>query len=204
MKRRNRAIVILVLFCLWSNGCDIKARGSQITSPPPTTTRNLTPTPRPTATPTIMPTEPGDRFTSMDGSFSFVMADGWKVIEENDNLLRVTGPERGGFYPNFVVSQTKDVMMLEWWSATFQDDIKANLGITTQLSEDFIKTDTGETCFRWEFKAIREGIEYHHIFYMYESGDWKMVIGYTRLENAGEDQDAPIDAAMLTVLYSRE
>jgi hypothetical protein len=38
---------------------------------------------------------------------------------------------------------------------------------------------------------------------MYESGDWKIVFGYTRLENAGEDQDAPIDATMRTVQYQR-
>ena len=151
-----------------------------------------------------MPIVSEERFTSVDGSYSFVMADGWKVTEENDSMLRVTGPERGGFFPNFVVSQTEDFMMLEFWSATFQDDIKANLGVTTQISEDFITTNAGETCFRWEFKANREGIEYHHIFYMYESGDWKLVVGYTRLENAGEDQDASIDEVMRTVLYSRE
>lgn len=203
MKRRILVTVVLVLFCLWLNGCRLNARESEITSPPPTTTPHLTPTPRPISTPTSMPTESGERFTSMDSSYSFVMPTGWTVIEENDNLLRVTGPERGGFSPNFVVSQTKDVMMLEWWSATFQDDIKANLGVTTQISEDFIKTDAGETCFRWEFNAIREGIGYHHIFYMYESGDWKIVFGYTRLENAGEDQDAPIDATMRTVQYQR-
>ena len=48
-------------------------------------------------------------------------------------------------------------MMLEWWSAIFQGDIIDNLDGYSQISEDFIQTDTGYTCFRWEFTSTRQG-----------------------------------------------
>ena len=207
MKQKNFLSILLIVSTLLLLNCQTISGILATETPTVTATATTTPTqtPKPTATrrPSLTPTPEAGRYTSPDGSFSFVMPEGWEVTQEDNTIIKISGPEVNNFNPNLVASQTEGEMMLEWWSATFQDDIIANLEGYSLISEDFIQTDSGETCFRWELKSTRQGKTFHHIFYMYESGDWKLIIAYTRLEKAGAEDDVMIEASMRSVIYER-
>ena len=199
MKQLNLYFILFIIICLIL-ACNQSGTGSTSTSVPPTV---VAPTPKPTSTPTPNPTPDETRFTSPDGYYSFIMPEGWELTENDNGFIRISGPSGKKYTPNLVASQTEDLMMLELWSAIFQDAILKNLGDAALISEDFIDTDEGKLYFRWEFQAEQQGDRYHHIFYMYGSGDWKLVIAYTRLENEGAEYDVLIDAAMRSVQYNR-
>jgi hypothetical protein len=207
VKQKNIVSILIIIGVLLSTNCQ-SISGILATETPTitaTATATATQTPRPTATrrPSPTPTPEAGRYTSPDGFFSFVMPEGWEVTREDNDIIQISGPEVNNFNPNLVASQVEGMFMLEGWSAMFQDEIMDSLEGYSLISEDFIQTDTGETCFRWEFKTTRQGKAFHHIFYMYESGDWKLVIAYTRLEKAGTEEDAMIEASMRSVIYER-
>lgn len=92
---------------------------------------------------------------------------------------------------------------LAFYTALVQDRIMEGLPSLEQISEDFLNTVTGEVYFRWEFTNFKEGILYHRVIYFYESGDWKLAILYSRLEDQGKEYDRLIDEIMNTVEFKR-
>jgi len=64
-------------------------------------------------------------------------------------------------------------------------------------------TDEGKDYFRWEVTYIQLGQKVHQVFYFFESGDWKLVITYSRLNNSGKEYDELMDETMQTVEFKR-
>lgn len=202
----KRAILaMLVIISVVLTGCQVapSAAASPTLSATPTVAQPPGNTPRPSAT--VKPNEislgDDERFASPDGTFSFPLPEGWEFISQGDGFFRFSGPGSGSNAPSLVISQMQDQWPFEMWTAMFQDDIAESLNEVDRSSEDFLATEDGQTYFRWEFSAVREGNTYHHIFYMYGSGDWKLVFGYTRPEKSGVENDTAIDTAMQAVIY---
>ncbi len=89
------------------------------------------------------------------------------------------------------------------YSAVVQDSLAGQLQNLNTISEEFLTTDEGHTYFRWEITHVAEGRTLHQVLYFFESGDWKLVITYTRLNDAGAEYDTLVDEAMETVRYTR-
>ena len=145
----------------------------------------------------------GERFTSPDGYYSFTLPDEWELTEEASGFVRISAPSSDGYVPNLVTSQAEGKTVLEFWSATFQDAIIPTMEGYSLISEEFFHTDSEDIYFRWESTSTQLGLMYHHVFYTFESGAWKLVILYTRLEDAGAEWDDAVDASMRSVLFSR-
>jgi len=145
----------------------------------------------------------GERFTSSDGFYSFLLPDEWELSEETSGFVRISAPTSDGYAPNLVTSQAEDRTVLEFWAITFRDAIITTMEGYSQISEDFLKSDAREMFYRWEATSTQQGLNYHHVFYLFESDAWKLVILYTRLEDAGAEWDDAVDASMRSVLFSR-
>ena len=187
----------------------------------PTPTATMTATPTPTATPTetstptrtatktkpptktATPTQTHDpkRYYAPDNSFSLVPPEGWTPADVDLDYPGLIGPTVGNFNLNLRFFREKYRFDVFWYAARVQDDLKDKLQNLSQISEDFLTTDEGKDYFRWEFTDTQEGVIYHHVYYFYESGDWKLVINYTRLRNQGSEYDTVVDEAMKTVRF---
>jgi hypothetical protein len=205
MKQKNILSILFIISILLSTNCQVMS-GILATETPTitattTATPTLTPRPTPTRRPSLTPTPEAGRYTNPDGSFSFIMPEDWEIEDEGDEYTVIRGPAKGGFQPTLLIARISDPMMLELWTASVQDDTIAMMKGYSQISEEFIESDDGDTFFRWEFTATQNGSKYHFTFYMYDPGTWKLVISYMRLEKAGAEDDAMIDASMRSVLY---
>ena len=205
MKQKNILSIPFIIGILISTNCQsisgILATETPTVTATATATATQTPRPTPTRRPSLTPTPEAGRYTSPDGSFSFVMPEDWEIEDEGDEYSVIRGPAKGGFQPTLIIARISDPMMLELWTASAQDDTISVMKGYSQISEDFLETDAGETYFRWEFTATQNGSKYHFVFYMYDAGSWKLVISYMRLDRAGAEDDALVDAAMRSVLY---
>jgi predicted secreted protein len=144
-----------------------------------------------------------ERYISSDGSWSINLPEGWALNTEDTVYTTISGPGEVGSQPQLMVKQEWSEIVLELWAAAFQQDILASWEGYSRISEDYLQTDAGETCFRWEFNSTHQNALFHHIVYLFESGDWKLVMIYSRFEDIGAEQDASIDAAMRSVQYQR-
>ena len=73
----------------------------------------------------------------------------------------------------------------------------------TTISEDFLVTSEGKDYFRWEFTYTQLGKKVHQVVYFFESGDWTLIIAYTRLADQASEYDALVEESMKTVRYER-
>jgi hypothetical protein len=113
------------------------------------------------------------------------------------------GPKVGDFAVNLVFIQEESPFPVAFYSAVVQDSLIGGLQDPKQIQEDFLLTDEGKDYFRWEITHVQQGVTYHQVLYFFESGDWKLVITYTRLNDQGAENDALVEAAMKTVRYRR-
>jgi hypothetical protein len=170
----------------------------------PTPTQTATPTTTPTITPTPTETRDPNRYYTPDNSFSLVPPDNWQEKEVGLKYPALMGPVVGKVNLNLVFAEESSTFMLAFYSALLQDSVKKVIPNLTQISEDFLTTDEGKEYFRWAITDTQNNIQFHQVFYMYESGDWKLTITYTRSISAGAEYDAAVDAAMKTVLFTRQ
>lgn len=174
-----------------------------------TPTETLTPTPSetPTEKPTITltPTNTSDpnRYTAPDNTFSFVKLEGWEPQELGLQYPALIGPIIEDFALNLVFMQEESTFPLAFYAAVQQDAVVEALENPRLISEDFLVTDEGKDYFRWEFVNDLEGVTYHQVFYVFESGDWKLLITYTRPDHLGSEYDSLVDEAMTTVRFER-
>ena len=205
MRQKNFLSILLIISSLLLINCQSISAILATETPTITATATVTPTqtPRPTPTrrPSLTPTPEAGRYTNPDGSYSLVMPEGWEVTNEEGDYSLIRGPARAGFQPSLIIGKITDSATLETWAAEIQDETIGMMKGYSQISEDFIETDAGDSCFRWEFTANQNGVKYHFIFYLFDPGSWKIVITYMRLEKAGEEDDALVDASMRSVLY---
>ncbi len=167
----------------------------------PTPTETLTQTPTSTNTPTSTP-DP-HRYQAPDGTFSFTMLEGWEEMRIGLEYPALKGPMAGGFDLNLVFIQEEAAFPMAFYSALIQGSIEENFQEVTQVSEDFLVTAEGKDYFRWVMTHKQQGKTFRQTFYFYESGDWKLIITYSRLNNAGEEYDDLIDEVMQTVEFKR-
>ena len=99
----------------------------------------------------------------------------------------------------------KSAFPLPFYSALMQDSVKASFTDVQDISEDFLTTVEGNEYFRWKIADTQKGVLYYQVLYMYESGDRKLVITYTRPAGTlGEEYDAVVDDAMTTVQFTHK
>lgn len=175
----------------------------------PTPTETFTPTPSetPTQTPTktSTPTNTPDpnRYYAPDGTYSFAALEGWEEVNAGLAYPALMGPTVDGFNLNLVFMQEESTYPLAFYTALVQGSVEDIYPDLSQIGEEFLLTDEGKEYFRWEISYIQFGVKVHQVFYFFESGDWKLGITYSRLNNAGKEYDALIDAAMQTVEFNR-
>jgi hypothetical protein len=182
-----------------------------------TPTPTLTPTPTETSTPTLTPTSTNtatktptatqtpdpNRYYAPDKSYSLIPPEGWQPVDAGLEYPALVGPEVGNYSPNLVFNQERYSFPMAFYSAVVQDSLAESLQNLTTIGEEFLTTDQGKEYFRWEVTDTRQGVTYHQVFYFFESGDWKLVITYSRLNSQGSENDALVDEAMKTVIYVR-
>jgi len=113
------------------------------------------------------------------------------------------GPQLGTTMLTLNFYQEEVEFPLAFYTAIFQDSFSQEIADFDTISEEFLATSEGLEYFRWEFEAIIDGKSVHHIFCFFESGDWKLIISYTRLRSLGAEYDALVDEAMQTVRFER-
>jgi hypothetical protein len=172
----------------------------------PTTTPTQTATATATSTPTLTPsptvTLNPDLYYALDNSFTLMAPKGWLPADAQTDYPALKGPLAGNYAPNLTFFEDQSRYPMAFYSAIFQDRMQEQLTAYRQLKEEFLTTATGQDYFRWELEHTRGGAVFHQILYFYESGDWKLVITYTRLRSQGPKNDALIDAAMQTVQFT--
>jgi len=175
----------------------------------PTPTETFTPTPSetPTQTPTKTSTPTNtpnpNRYYSSDGTFSFAALEGWEELNAGLAYPALIGPTVDGFSVNLVFVQEESTYPLAFYTALLQGTFEEIYPDVTQISEDFLLTDEGEEYFRWEISYIQLGIKVRQVLYIFESGDWKLAITYSRRYDSGKEYDELIDATMQTVEFNR-
>ncbi len=168
----------------------------------PTPTQTPTRTPTPTLADTPTPTPNPDLYIAPDNSFSIGGLQGWTPADIGLKYPVLIGPKVGNFSPNLVFVVDKSTFPLAFYSAQVQDSAKAILTDVKDISEDFLTTAERKDYFRWVIDNTQKGVVYRQVFYMFESGDGKLVITYTRPANQGQEYDEIIDEAMLTVKFT--
>ena len=173
-------------------------------TPTPTWTATKTKPSTKTATPTQ--THDPNRYYAPDDSYSLIPPVGWTPADMGLDYPGLIGPTVGNFNLNlrFIRENTASFKLayeVFAYAAFVQESLKEKLQDLSQISEDFLTTDEGKDYFRWEFTDTQEDVIYHHVFYFYASGDWKLVINYTRPRNQGSEYDTEVDDAMKTVRF---
>ncbi len=191
----------------WTPTYTATATATDTPTPTPTDTPSPTSTSTPTLTPTITqtPTQTPDpnRFYAPDGSFSLIPPEGWQSQEAGMQYPALAGPRLGNFTLNLVFIQEKSTFPMAMYSAFVQDALKETLKGLKEIKEDFLTTAEGKEYFRWEIQSTMQGVAYHQVLYFFESGDWKLVITYTRPLSQGSEYDAQVDEAMQTVRFDK-
>jgi hypothetical protein len=113
------------------------------------------------------------------------------------------GPEAGNYSPNLIFIQEESPFPMAFYSAMIQESVMDSSENLTQISEDFLVTEGGKDYFRWQTVTVQQGVAYQQVFYFFESGDWKLVVIYTRLRDFGSQYDDMVDEAMSTVRFKR-
>lgn len=88
-------------------------------------------------------------------------------------------------------------------TAMVQEELTEALQGYKQIREDFLVTNEGEDYFRWEYGHQIDETRAHQVMYFFESGNWLLIITYSRPQAAGSDYDSLVDEAMKTVRYKR-
>lgn len=179
----------------------------------PRITYRATPTPgptytkRPTRTPTITDTPDPNRYNSPNLDYSLVAPAGWRQGDLDLDDPALIGPKIGDYEINLIFYQEKAVMGSGFYSAVLQDDLERNLTGFVSLSEDYLSTLEGQDYFRWEMTHTLKGVKMRRVFYFFDSssssGEWVLVITYTRPSSAGSEYDQEVEKAISTVRYSR-
>ncbi len=169
-------------------------------TPTPTNTATHTPTATLTAIPTA--THNPDVYYAPDNSFSIDGLKGWEPRDIGLKYPALIGPTVGKFNLNLVFVVDKSTFMLAFYSALVQDGIKASVTVLKEISEDFLTTNDGKEYFRWVIEDSIKDVVYYQVVYMFESGDGKLVITYTRLVDRGQEFDKVVDEAMKTVQFT--
>jgi hypothetical protein len=162
-------------------------------TPTPTQTPTATLTPTPTNTPT--PTKDPDRYYASNGSFSLKMPVGWQTQDMGLKYLAIVGPVVNGFAENIViVDETNDSTSSEY-SAALQIVLTASDPNLKVVSEESMATPDGLEYIRLAVDYSNQGQQVQQIFYIFQQGDTKYTLIYSRPSNASSENDPIVDEA---------
>ena len=166
-----------------------------------TPTATATPTPTKTATPTQTP-DP-NRVYGPNGAYSIIPPEGWELAEIDGTDPALIGPYIASCdcSVNVRFLQESSPFPVAMYSAFIQDSMKENLPDLNQISEDFGKTAAGLDYFRWEFKSTQSGKLIHQVVFFFESGDWKLIIIYSRPEIYASENDSLVEQALQSLEF---
>jgi len=169
------------------------------TTPTPTLTPTATASPTSTSSPT--PTQDPNRYYPPDNSFSILIPEGWQTVDLGIEYPALLGPQVAGISQNMVfVSETYD-FPLAFYTALLQDKIITNLESLTSISEDFLATSSGIDYFHWVTERTEQSTRLRQIYYIFENGDFKLTIIFTRQSGEAAEQDAIIDGIIDTISF---
>ncbi len=114
------------------------------------------------------------------------------------------GPRFGSFTLNLVMGEEETSISMASYVAVLKEAMSKIYPALKPISEDFLTTEDGKEYFRWVFNNSAQGMTLRQIYYLYDSGNWKLSIVYTRLSAQGAENDALVDAAMKTVRFERK
>jgi hypothetical protein len=169
-------------------------------TPSPTPTNTPTPTLSPTATSSPTSTQDPNRYSPPDNSFSIMLPEGWQSVDLGMEYPGLLGPRVEGIFQNLVFVYETSTFPLAFYAAVVQDNVTSTLEEFSSLSEDFLTTSSGIDYFRWVTENSQQATRVRQVFYMFENGDWKLTIIYTRQSGEAPEQDAIIDGIMDTII----
>jgi hypothetical protein len=176
-------------------------------TPSPTLTETPTPTLTPTATasPTstssLTPTQDPNRYYPPDNSFSILIPDGWRIVDLGIAYPGLLGPLVDGISQNVVFVSETYGFPLAFYTALLQDKIITNVESLTSISEDFLTTSSGLDYFRWVTERTVQSTRLRQIYYIFENGDFKLTIIYTRQSGEAPEQDAIIADSLDSIRF---
>ena len=152
-----------------------------------------------------MPTETldPDYYYADDLTFSFIPPEDWEPLDIGLEYPALFGPTIDEFNLNLIMVEEQPGFPMAFYTALVQDNYVSIFPDLTTISEEFLFTNEGKDYFRWEVTLTQEGVKIRQIFYFFESGDWTLMIAYTRPADQGSEFDAQVDEAMLTVRFTR-
>jgi hypothetical protein len=180
-------------------------------TPTDTSTPTETPTPTNTSTPTQTPTKTATPTQTLDPNYyyapdltySFIAPEDWQPQDVGLKYPALFGPTVGDFNLNLVIAQEETGFPMAFYSATIQDSFIKLFPDIVQISEEFLTTNAGKDYFRWEITYTQNSVKVHQVLYFFESGDWTLMIAYTRPADQGSEYDAVVEESMKTVRYER-
>jgi hypothetical protein len=174
-------------------------------TPTPTPTSTITPTPTltPTATNTHTPTRDPNRYFAADGSFSMMTPAGFETQDYGLKYLGLVGPQAGGGNINLIFAgETNDASAIEYALALLEV-LKATDPNRTLVSNESMTTPGGLEYIRMAVVYAVGGVEVQQIIYIFQQGDTKYSIIYTRPSDTGVEYDAMIDEAVNTFQFEK-
>jgi hypothetical protein len=228
-KMRNLVVFVSILLLLSACGASPEQQATMTATamtataaawtPTPTATNTatptLTPTPTQTSTPTLTPTatktptstpsptstQDPNRYYPPDNSFSLVIPAGFQTSDIGLKYPALIGPQVGNINQNMVFTPDTSPMPLAFYSATVQDSVTGSIPNVNSIKEEFLETSSGIQFFYWIIEDTQQGVKVRQIFYIFENGDWKLNIIYTRQPGEAPEQDALIDASIDTIQF---
>jgi hypothetical protein len=169
-------------------------------SPAPTNTsvpeHTLAPTPESIDAPTPVP---DGRHVESEGGFSYVPPSGWQMAELPGFKYKIArGTPTGDFAPNMNVVD-------EAFSGSLGDYVAASIAFIEGLFEDVrvvsqedFFTDEGERGIKVVIEDTQHDVKLYQVFYVFDAGEKKIIVTYTRLADQGQEYDALVDQSMKT------
>ena len=87
------------------------------------------------------------------------------------------------------------------YAAFVQDNVTASIKNVNSIKEDFLTTSKGIDYFYWITEYTQQEVKVRQIYYIFENGDWKLTIIYTRQAGEAPTQDQVIDSAIDTIQF---
>ncbi len=167
----------------------------------PTPTLTPTSTSTPTATPSPTATQDPNRYYAPDNSFSLVIPEGFVIQDIGLKYPALIGPQIGNVNQNLVFTPDTSTMPLAFYTAQVQDSVTSSIAGVNSIQEEFLETSSGIQYFYWVIEDTQQGVKIRQIFYIFENGDSKLNIIYTRQPGEAPEQDALIDASIDTIQF---
>ncbi|MBI5950926.1 MAG: hypothetical protein HY865_04665 [Chloroflexi bacterium] len=155
-----------------------------------------------TVTPTPAASVTGERHVESEGGFSYLPPSDWQIVEFPGMKYKgAWGKETAGFSPSLKFHS-------ETYAGPLDDYISDNLELIKRvfsdvmiISQENFKTNDGENAIKVIAEDTQAEQRLHQIFYYLAAGDEKFIITYTRLAEAGEENDILVDESIKTFQF---